>query len=619
MSHPALTRSAALRRRQRRLEGWLKELERKDHQFFLARLITFGAGAATALLILFLGPPALRAAAPLAGVALFSGVVILHRRLDQVRVRFLLAHKYTSQQLARASLDWDGIPDPPAIAASADHPFAADLNLLGRRSVHQLLDTATSRHGSERLADWLLDPTPDLAQIRRRQGLALELLPLDGFRSRLAMRGMLVKQQAGGHWDGEKLLAWLGKHPPGRRLAAAAGALSALAAVNVFLYLMNTLGLLPAYWSISLAIYAGAYLYLYRDYQDLFSDTYTLGRSLEQFRAVLEYLERYPLPAHGELARLLAPYRQAEQRPSRFLRRITWISSAASLGDNQFLSILLNLFLPWNLIFTLVLSRYKAALLSVLPGWLEAWYDLEALNSLANFASLNPCYAFPKVEEHTPTPGEPILSAQGLGHPLLAHETRVCNDFSIEKPGEIILLTGSNMSGKSTFLRTLGVNLCLAYAGSPVAAASLITRAFRIFTCIQVSDSLSDGISYFYAEVRRLKALLESLKADSPFPLFYLIDEIYRGTNNRERRIGSQAYLQALARGNGAGVVSTHDLELAQLPGNGLPLVNYHFREEILDQRMVFDYRLRHGPSPTTNALKIMEMEGLLGEDGGKE
>lgn len=167
------------------------------------------------------------------------------------------------------------------------------------------------------------------------------------------------------------------------------------------------------------------------------------------------------------------------------------------------------------------------------------------------------------------------------------------------------------MSGKSTFLRTVGVNLALTNAGATVMANHLAVEPFRLYTCINVSDSLSDGISYFYAEVRRLKGLLEALRADDPLPLFYLIDEIFRGTNNRERRQGSQAYTQALAGGHGTGMISTHDLELAHLGEQISQARNFHFREEVHDNRMVFDFKIRPGSSPTTNALKIMEIEGL--------
>jgi DNA mismatch repair ATPase MutS len=173
------------------------------------------------------------------------------------------------------------------------------------------------------------------------------------------------------------------------------------------------------------------------------------------------------------------------------------------------------------------------------------------------------------------------------------------------------LLTGSNMSGKSTFLRTVGVNQLLANMGAPVFAEEFVTRPLRIETCIEVSDSLRDGFSYFYAEVRKLKSILKA--ADQGEPVLFLVDEIFRGTNNRERQIGSRAVIKSLARPPGAmGFISTHDLELTSLETSSPTLMNLHFREDIDDRgKMVFSYHLRHGPCPTTNALKIMQAEGI--------
>jgi DNA mismatch repair ATPase MutS len=167
------------------------------------------------------------------------------------------------------------------------------------------------------------------------------------------------------------------------------------------------------------------------------------------------------------------------------------------------------------------------------------------------------------------------------------------------------------MAGKSSFLRTIGVNLVLAYAGGPVIAQSFHTSWLRLFATIRVADSLTDGFSFFYAEVRRLSQLLTALQDEGERPLLFLIDEIFRGTNNRERLIGSRAYIQALTKSNGLGAIATHDLELVQLAEETPTLVNVHFRDDVVDGRMIFDYKLHPGPCPTTNALKIMELAGL--------
>ena len=327
----------------------------------------------------------------------------------------------------------------------------------------------------------------------------------------------------------------------------------------------------------------------------MFGEAYDLARQLGQLRVILSDLENYPYAPGSRLAKLCAPFWQGPVCPSAALRKIGWIVSAASLRQNAFLSLALNTLVPWDMFFADLLERYKRELRGLLPAWLDAWATLEALVALANFTRLNPENSFPEI---LPLSARPVVRGKAVGHPLIADAARVTNDFSLQEMGEVVIITGSNMSGKSTFLRTLGVNLVLAYAGSTVAAQALECLPFRLFTSMNVSDSLSDGISFFYAEVSRLKALLDQLEAANRLPLFFLIDEIFRGTNNRERQIGSRAYTHALAGKNGAGLISTHDLELAHLAENIPAVHNYHFREDIQDGKMVFDFQIRPGRQP---------------------
>jgi DNA mismatch repair ATPase MutS len=285
------------------------------------------------------------------------------------------------------------------------------------------------------------------------------------------------------------------------------------------------------------------------------------------------------------------------------------------LRANPVLGFVLNAIVPWDFYFAHRLARIKVQLARRAPAWLEVWFELEALGSLANLAYLHPEYTMPVLRAGSGEVG-PVFEAKGLGHPLLPAGSKVRNDFDVPGLGRVAILTGSNMAGKSVFMKTVGTNLALAQAGGPVDALALETLPFRLFTSMGITDSVTGGISYFYAEVRRLKALLGELQRPGASPLFYFVDEILRGTNNRERRIGSRAYVRALAGGRGVGLIATHDLELARL-AEELPQVrNLHFRDHLEGSRMVFDYVLRTGPSPTTNALRIMELEGLpVGEE----
>jgi len=608
-----------------RLYRILINLDKIDERYFWLRLGVLLVGGLALFLSAFRNPAWATWLIGSIGMIIFVIVVRFHQKLDHSRLRFRLALRQVESQIARLELDWDKIPRPPAVEAELSaalpqyppaspisaHPFAADLDIMGSRSLHHLIDTSISTGGSLRLLKWLLQTAPDTDLIAEHQALLAELIAKPGYRRRLALNSALVIHRTRTGWDGEKILHWLENDAPHGSLRPALLWLSALAVLNILLLALQLLAGFPPWWLISFAAYLMLYFSRYRRFDDLFSDAYTLDKSLGQLAELLYFLERHSYTPGSRLERLCSPFYQEKESPSRLLRSIARIVSAASLKNNLLIWLPLNLLTPWDFFFAHRLSLAKEALKDHLPLWLDAWYELEASISLANFAALNPAYAFPEILPHMPPAGAAVFQGEGLGHPMIRRDRRVVNDFSLSHLGEIGLFTGSNMSGKSTFLRTLGVNLVLAFAGAPVCADRMQTLPFRIFTCIQVSDSLNDGISYFYAEVKRLKELLDALQANHPAPLFFLIDEIFRGTNNREREQGSRAYVKALTGGRGVGAISTHDLELVNLAKEQPDIHNFHFQEEIQDGRMVFDYKLRPGPSPTTNALKIMELEGL--------
>lgn len=546
------------------------------------------------------------------GVAVLVLVVFLvlvrrHDRLEAGITRLQRWRAIKAQHRARQRLDWDALPAPPAGPPPPDHPFAVDLDLLGPRSLTHLIDTSASEGGHLRLRQWLLNPVPHLADIHERQALVRALQPLGRFRDRLTLAAWQSRDGAGDRWDSTYLLEWLEEREDLGRLRRTALGLSLLAAVNLVLFLGWAVADWPGWWGITLPAYFAVYTYWYRALKSLFDDASELERSLGSLRAVLELLETYRLPP--PLATLCAPFRSPDAPPSAMLQRVTRIAAAASFQSSELLWLILNTLVPWDLICAYQLHRAKVTLHDRLPRWLDVWHDVEALCALANFGALTPAARLPEVV--APEADGPVLDAAALGHPLIAPPARVTNDIAVDALGRVALITGSNMSGKSTFLRTIGLNLVLAYAGGPVIADRLRVRPLRPFTCLNVSDSVNDGISYFYAEVRRLKALLVALEGDHPVPQLSLIDEIFRGTNNRERLIGSRAFVERLVDSPGVAFISTHDLELVELADRFESVRNLHFREEVHEGRMVFDYRLHEGPCPTTNALKIMAMEGL--------
>ena len=469
----------------------------------------------------------------------------------------------------------DRTPEPLDTARQA---FAVDLNLTGRRSVHQLLDACASKGGSDVLADWLTDPTPDFEGVMQRQRLVRQLVPLRLFRDHLTRVTVLDGTDASSHWDDRKLRAWLGREEVIPRLRPWLIGLGAFAAINVILIVGHIAGLLPMIWPMTVLIYFAVYFMTYRSVKDLFDESQDLDLMLQRFTPALVYIERFRFAEGSAADRLKQP--MVRIRPSEELASVRRIAAAAAVTRSEFLWLLLNVLMPWNMLFTYLMHRAKGSLRAHLPEWLDVWYTLEAASSLASYADYHPLRSFPTFT----APGDanqPVFYGRGLGHPLLREDVKVRNDFTVDQLGEVILVTGSNMSGKSTFLRTVGVNLRLAFAGGPVDAMSLHTTCFRVFTSINVVDSVQEGLSHFYAEVQRLKLLLDALDDRGSLPLMNLIDEIFRGTNNRERLIGSRAFIRALAGHRAVSLISTHDLELTQLDEIVPQLSNFHFREDV--------------------------------------
>jgi hypothetical protein len=610
-----MSRLAQLNKQIARLQrraGGLNEISRK---YWTARRAIFICGVLLAMVFCnFAGNKAAWFVAALIAIV-FAVVTMYHNRVRDSLTRNSLVIEIKQVHIARIRLDWERIPHAdPASSPLAGHPFETDLDITGERSLHRLIDCAVTKEGSERLKSWLLSARPDAQLIKYRQALVRELKAHYVFRDKLQLLSAVARLSTGplrrrggpGLWNSKILIDWLARGEHKSSLLPIVVYLSILSALNIICIVLSSLNLTRPFWPITLVIYFGAMLLNRSRIATAWEELQGLEKALTHFRVVFGYLESRSYKNTPGLARICAPFAEEGKQPSREIRRLGRLAAALGVRTNPLLALLVHLLVPWDFIFTHRLELVKKEIANLLPRWLDAWHELEALNSLANFAYLNPQYEFPEL-----LPEAARIVARKLGHPLLKPESKVCNDFELDHNRRIVILTGSNMAGKSTFLRTIGVNLVLAYAGAPVNAERLETSLFRIFTCIKVSDSVQDGLSYFYAEVKRLQALLAATKADDALPVLFLIDEIFRGTNSRERLIGSRSYISTLAHGTPVGLVATHDLELIKLADEIEGVVNQHFREEVSDGRMVFDYRLRPGPCPTTNALTIMRLEGL--------
>lgn len=597
----------ALANQIRRLRHEIEKLEQLSSRLSMGRLAAFVGGLTLVYFAGRLGPEWFFWIALAFFIVGFARLVNIHKKIDQAKESFSIWKSIREKHLARQSLDWQNIPDRTPADSYENHPFANDLDILGKHSLLQLMDTATYQGGTDKLAEYLLTREPDPVEIKKRQSVVKELTSIPRFRDRLHLLAELNHEQdLSGDWSLEQLLSHL-QQSEVKNYTVPLLILGGLAALNIILLGLYLTGILGPYVIISFVLYLVIYNFNSERISGLYNESYQIEKQLSRFNAILHFLETYNYRSKEKLKKFCRPFWDSDYSPSRYVKRIIRIAGAASSQQSEVVWVLLNFLMPWDLYFAQKLSTYKKELAPKLSEWLSHFHQLEAFSSMANFAWLNPecTFSLPDVKSEKP------FDARDLGHPLIPKSEKVTNDITIDSKGDILLITGSNMAGKSTFLRTMGINLSLCFAGAPVNASYFSTIPFRLYSSINVTDSLDNGLSHFYAEVKRLRELLNLLRDHHKTPVFFMVDEIYRGTNNRERLQGSEAFLKNVAGKNGVGLVSTHDLELAQLEETIAELSNWHFSETIEEGKMSFEYKLKPGPCPSTNALKIMEMEGL--------
>ena len=580
----------------RRLDARADGLEAKSRRLSHVRLATVGAGVAAALVLGNTVGPWSGWAAIVAMLAVFAVLAKVHDRVEAALARVRLWRTLRARDLARIERDWSALGPAPA-PPPPGHAYASDLDVVGPRSLLHLLDTTGTEAGHDRLRSWLLGDEPDDATTRQAQVRAL--VPRRRFRQRLALLGHEAGGGADARWDDGPVHAWLAERPD-PSLYRWAAVLGLLALTTVVLIGVDVAGG-PRWWGASFGLYVVLTLWKYAAVATVFDRAYDLQRALRQGAGVLRFVEADPAGRDPALAPLWAAFR-GERAPSRRLDRLQRIVGAAAVTRNEVGRVVVNAILPYDFLLSIALDRLRSDLADLFEPWLDALADVEALAALAAFADRQPDTVFPDLAADGP-----LFDARDLRHPLLPGP--VGNDVALA-PGGVVIVTGSNMSGKSTFMRAVGLASVLATAGGPVPAAALALRPLRPVTSMRIGDAVQEGLSTFYAEVRRLRALLDTVEAAGP-PALVLIDEMLRGTNNRERLAGAQGVVRALAGARATSLVATHDLLLADLADEDDRIRNAHFRETAEGDRLAFDYRLREGPCPTTNALVIMRRAGL--------
>lgn len=531
----------------------------------------------------------------IAAIILFIALIVIHRRVVRAMNAAKRAAEVYRRGIARIEDRWAGTGDTGSEYKDPLHLYAEDLDILGNGSLFQLLSTARTRMGKQCLARWLLTPATPQA-ISERQSAIAELKSKVDLREDLAVAGDSERIQA----HPEALAQWakdLSNLKDGRWWALLLAMLSLAAVVYAFI----------AYWMplVVLILINGSIVFRQRHVlEKLFAKLDETHKDLDSLAEMLRRIEaeKFSSPRLQQLhARLLTQ----GLTPSECIARLNTLADLDDSRHNWFVR-LFDVPLLYSLQLAFALEQWRRKYGSGIEVWLDAVAEIEALVSLAAYAYEHSEDPFP---EFAPAGSDPCFTGESLAHPLLPAAKCVRNDADLGGKNQVLLVSGSNMSGKSTYLRVIGINAVLAMTGAPVRATRLRLSYLSVGASMRVSDSLQQGVSHFYAEIKRVRQVIDLSSAQ---PSLFLLDEILQGTNSDDRRVGTHGILRTLI-GNGAiGLVTTHDLALASLeevfPGR---MTNIHFQEKFEDDKLSFDYRLRPGVVSTSNGVELMRSIGL--------
>jgi hypothetical protein len=530
-------------------------------------------------------------------VLAFGALVLVHERTARALRRAGRAVAFYEQGVARLNDEWAGRGDGGARFLDAAHPYAADLDLFGHASLFQRLSTARTRAGEETLAAWLLSPAPPEAA-RERQAAVAELRDRIDLREDLAVLGAEARQSV----DSPSLRAWIGTPVP--VLPAAVRVTAVLASLGAFAALWHWWEggrrepfLLAVILVIALARWSRRWTVpILRGIDQPSRDLDTLSGLLARLEE-----ERVSSPL---LRRLWEGFAAGGRRPSREIERLSGLVVLRDSQRNIFFAPIAFLLL-WDVHVAAAVSAWRRRAGTGVNAALGALGEIEALGALAAYHFENPADPFPSFVEDGP-----LLEAQALGHPLLPASRAVRNDVRFDAGRRLLIVSGSNMSGKSTFLRTVGINTVLAQAGAPVRAGALRLSPLAVGASIRIQDSLHEGRSGFYAEITRVRQIMD-LAGTRPWLLF-LLDEIFHGTNSADRLVGAEAVVRELVRRGAIGMVTSHDLALTRIAEDPAALAaNVHFEDHLEGDTIAFDYRLKPGPVTRSNAIALMRAVGL--------
>lgn len=581
------------------LKKEIKELEGRSTTYSGVRFVSFIVAVAGLIIGIYDSRSVFIAIGIVLAVA-FIAMVFVHGKLSEKLEYKKAEAEVLRRYVARFGDDWKKFCENGSEYLGKDDLAAKDMDLLGQNSLFQFICTAGTEEGRRSLAKSIKDPGYDIAMIGKRQEAIKELGEKDDFSLAFETLGVKAGMGKKKKYTADEFVAYCSSddHIPGifnvlrfvfPLITVALFVLGIMNRINIGWTLVSFFAVLLFSWLFS-GVAGQAVMPMI-----------SFGYVLDDYINMFELISREQFESE-----LLCDIRENLSQDSGALaaiKKLRSISAAFNIRYNPIVHQLLCGLTMWDFHIGSMMDRWKKDNGQDVAGWIKAVSDMEELMSFTVLTRTRDV-VYPQVGDSANV----HVEAKGMRHPLIAPEVVVENDASFK--GGAAIITGSNMSGKTTFLRTLGINLVLAYAGAPVCAEYMEIDVMKIFTSMRVTDDVSNGISTFYAEILRIKTMVEYRKENKP--MLCLIDEIFKGTNSADRIVGATQVIRKLAAANSMTLVSTHDFELCDLKAeDGTPAVNYHFEEYYEGDQLKFDYKKKDGRCTTTNAMAILHMAGL--------
>ena len=543
----------------------------------------------------------------------FALVIKHHNKTAYLRKHTAFLKRINESEILREACNLEEF-DAGDKFINPNHPYTSDLDIFGQHSIFQLVNRTTTESGMIRLSEWLSEPAPH-NEIHDRQKAIKELSQKLDWRQDFQASGMHFQNKKSDYY---KLLNWaeatvvLLRHQILYKAVAIVLPLllllgfyffyTKLNVPNGFIYLSPIILVLLINYMILRKIKPLAEdivetstenLNTLRAYQSLINKIESESFKSKKLYDLQSILIKGKYSANKEISRLCSILEFSHQKP---IKKIP-------IGGN-YLYPLLNSILLLDIYLIIGTEKWKSKNKAFLKSWAEIVSEFEVLNSFAGFCYSNPSFAFPEIKEKPN-----YVHFESLGHPLINSNKRVCNNFHSEGQGDVVMITGSNMGGKSTFLRTVGVNIVLALAGAPCCAKGAQVSNLKLYSSMRTEDNLKKGVSSFYAELNRIEKMLKLI--ESSHNVFFLLDEMFKGTNSEDRHKGGFSLINQIIKLNTSGIIATHDIELAKLSENKMLVTNYSFNSEIINDSMVFSYEIHPGICNDFNASELMKRSGI--------